>query len=241
MDSLKSTDLKIAQITDIHLPRDKQSRVQGVDTYKTLDRMLGIISDHNPDLVLVTGDIAEAGGEEPFKALKEMLKPFPNTLVIPGNHDLCPEYGKYFDDSAFQVLHMKGWVLLAVNTAELNISDETISACHKILKENERVMFATHHPLVSVGTPFFDQIHTLEDREKHWDSIISFQSLKAAVFGHIHFQHQSQHGHVQAIGAPAVSFGIIGNADDTKIEIVTRHGFHLLTLTDSVSAEIHYI
>ena len=241
MDSLKSTDLKIAQITDIHLPRDKQLRVQGVDTYATLDRMLGIISEHNPDLVLVTGDIAEEGGEEPFRALKEMLEPFPRTVVIPGNHDLCPEYGQYFDDSPYQAIHIKGWVLLAVNTAELNISDETMSACQRILEENERVMLATHHPLVSVGTPFFDKIHTLEDREKHWKSLVSHASLKAAVFGHIHFRHLSQHGHVQAIGAPAVSFEIIGNSHDAKIEINARHGFHLLTLTDNVSAEIHFI
>jgi Icc protein len=241
MDSSNSTEIKIAQITDIHLPRDKHSRVQGVDTYATLDKMLRIISDYNPDLVLVTGDIAEEGGEEPFKVLKERLVPFPNTLVIPGNHDLGPDYRKYFNDAPYQVRHLDDWTLLAINTAELNISDETMSACQKILEENERVLLATHHPLVSVGTPFFDQIHTLENREKHWESLISYPSLKAAVFGHIHFQHRSQHGHVQAIGAPAVSFEILGNPKDTKIEIIKKHGFHLLTLTDNVSAEIHFI
>jgi len=241
MDSSNSIGLKIAQITDIHLPRDKQFRVHGVDTYATLDRMLGIIYDHNPDLVLVTGDIAEDGGEEPFKALREMLEPFPKTLVIPGNHDLGPEYSHYFDDAPYQVRHMNGWTLLAVNTAELNISDETISDCQRILAENERVLLATHHPLVSVGTPFFDQIHTLQNREKHWKSLMSYPSLKAAVFGHIHFQHQSQHGHVQVIGAPAVAFEILGNSNDTEIEIISRNGFQLLTLTDKVSAEIHFI
>ncbi|MGV7220601.1 MAG: metallophosphoesterase family protein [Nitrospinales bacterium] len=241
MESTNSTDLKIAQITDIHLPRNKQLRVQDVDTYGTLDKMLGIISDFSPDLVLVTGDIAEEGGEEPFRALKEMLEPFPNTLVTPGNHDLGHEYGRYFNDASYQVRHLDDWTLLAINTAELDISDETMSACQRILEENERVLLATHHPLVSVGTPFFDQIHTLRNREKHWKSLISYPSLKAAVFGHIHFQHRSQHGHVQAIGAPAVSFEIIGNSEDTKIEIFKRHGFQLLTLTDNVSAETHFL
>ena len=241
MDLSNSTDLKIAQITDIHLPRDKQSKVKGVDTYATLERMLGIISKCNPDLVLVTGDIADEGGEEPFIALSELLEPFPKTMVIPGNHDLCPEYSKYFDDAPYQVMNLEGWTLLAVNTAGLNISDETISVCQKVLEENNRVVLATHHPLVSVGTPLFDKIHTLENRENHWKSLASYPSLKAAVFGHIHFQHRSQHGHVQAIGAPAVSFEILGNSDDTKIETITRHGFQFLTLSENVSAEPQYI
>jgi len=136
---------------------------------------------------------------------------------------------------------MNGWTLLAVNTAEQNISHDTISACRRILEENSRVLLATHHPLVSVGTPFFDVECSLVDREEHWQTLISYSSLKAAVFGHTHFAHQSRHGHVQAIGAPAVSFEIIGNPDDTKIEFIKRHGFQLLTLSETVTVEPHFI
>jgi len=236
-----SNALKIAHITDTHLPEDRQSTVRDVDTYAVLERTLGYIAGSKPDLVLVTGDIANDGGEEPYRALSQLLEPFPGAMVIPGNHDLCPGYAKYFDDAAYQVRQMNGWTLLAVNTAAQIISPDTLSACRQILADNARVLLATHHPLVVVGSPFFDEMCALENRDQRWQSLITYSSLKAAVFGHTHFTHQSQHGHVQAIGAPAVAFEIIGNPGDNNIEFVKRHGFQFLTLSETVCAERHYL
>lgn len=236
-----SPEFKIAHITDIHLPADRASRVHDADTYDVLARMLSKIAEAKPDMVLVTGDISDDGGVEPYAALNQLLEPFPNTMVIPGNHDLCPGYSKYFEDAPYQVRKMNGWTFLALNTAELTISNDTISACQRIMEEEDRVFLATHHPLVTVGTPFFDEMFALEDRDERWRQLKPYPSLKAAVFGHIHFRHHSQEGHVQVIGTPAVSFEILGNPDDTEIEIRKRHGFQYLTLSDTVTAEPHYI
>ena len=236
-----SSALKIAHITDTHLPQDRLSIVHDVNTFEALERTLENIAELKPDLVLVTGDIADDGGEEPYLALKQLLEPFPSVMVIPGNHDLCPGYAKYFDDAPYQVRQMNDWTLLAVNTAEQKISPDTISACRRILAENARVLLATHHPLVKVGNQFFDEVCCLDDRDEQWQALVNYPSLKAAVFGHTHFSHQSQHGQVQAIGAPAVSFEIINNPDDNKIETITRHGFQFLFLSETITVERHYL
>ena len=236
-----SRTLKIAHITDMHLPQDRQSTVRDVDTYAVLERTLEYIAKRKPDLVLVTGDIANDGGEEPYRELSQLLEPFPGAMVLPGNHDLCPGYAKYFDDAAYQVRQMDGWTLLAVNTAAQNISRDTLSACRQILADNTRVLLATHHPLVMVGTYFFDEMCALENRDQRWQSLITYPSLKAAVFGHTHFAHHSRHGHVQAIGAPAVAFEIIGKPGDNNIEFIKKHGFQFLTLSETVCAEPRYI
>ena len=82
MDTSISSDIKIAHITDIHLPRDRQSIVHDVHTYDALERTLAKIAESDPDLVLVTGDIANDGGEEPYKTLSQLLEPFSDAIIF---------------------------------------------------------------------------------------------------------------------------------------------------------------
>lgn len=234
------TPIKIAQITDLHLPADRQKTVHGVNVYAVLEKMLEDICKQNPDLVLVTGDIADDGGVEAFETLNELLKPFPDAMVIPGNHDLGEHYPKFFDDAPYQVREMDGWTLLGINTSEEVILPETMEACKGALEKNSRVMMATHHPMVPVGTPFFDKELCLQNRDESWEFFKSFPSLKAAVFGHIHFLHHSWHDHILVAGTPAVSFELICNPDNNDYEVRRRHGYQIFNLTDTVSPEVHY-
>lgn len=234
-------NIKIAHITDIHLPADRGAAVHDVDVYGALELVIEKISEHRPDLVLVTGDIADDGDVEAFQTLNQALKPFPDTMVLPGNHDLGVHYPKFFNDAPIQVREMGGWTLLGVNSSEEIISPETMDACKEVLEKSDRVFMALHHPLVRVGVPLFDEKACIKNRDECWNFFKSFASLKAVVFGHIHFLHQSRHEDILIMGTPAVSFELIFNSENSGYEVRKRHGFQIFNLSETVIPETHYL
>jgi 3',5'-cyclic AMP phosphodiesterase CpdA len=59
-------------------------------TAQSLDRLLADVRTHNPDHIVVTGDLANIALYDEFEAARrwlEMLGPPANVTVIPGNHD----------------------------------------------------------------------------------------------------------------------------------------------------------
>src|SRR5688500_6778311 len=81
----------IAQISDTHI-RPKGVLAMGrVDTAGHLARAVAHINALRPapDLVLVTGDLADAGMAEEYAHLRDLLAPLAMPVhLIPGNHDL---------------------------------------------------------------------------------------------------------------------------------------------------------
>src|SRR5262249_22703251 len=80
----------IAQSSDLHIMPEGRLMSGRVDTTPFLERAVAhILSlDPRPDLVLVTGDLVDAGRPDEYARLRSILKPLPIPLyVVPGNHD----------------------------------------------------------------------------------------------------------------------------------------------------------
>jgi 3',5'-cyclic AMP phosphodiesterase CpdA len=81
-------ELLVAQVTDTHIG-SADERPAGVNLER-LDRVLNRLSAlaRRPDILLVTGDLADRDEEAPYRLLKERLErcPFPAHVAI-GNHD----------------------------------------------------------------------------------------------------------------------------------------------------------
>lgn len=94
----------IGQLSDLHV-RPQGVLYQGaVDSNQALndaiDHVLGI--DRRPDLVLVTGDIADEGRPEEYAVARALLARLPMPyLVIPGNHDHRENFRSAFADHAY--------------------------------------------------------------------------------------------------------------------------------------------
>jgi 3',5'-cyclic AMP phosphodiesterase CpdA len=82
--------LIIGQISDLHVSRRGEILYGVIDTGAALRRCVDSILalERWPDLVLVTGDLAEGGLREEYRELRSLLAPLPMPwYVIPGNHD----------------------------------------------------------------------------------------------------------------------------------------------------------
>ncbi|HYH37143.1 MAG TPA: phosphodiesterase [Azospirillum sp.] len=80
----------IAQLTDPHIKGPGRLLARRVDTAALLAGAVAAVNALNtpPDVVLLTGDLVDAGRPEEYGLLREILQPLKApVLPIPGNHD----------------------------------------------------------------------------------------------------------------------------------------------------------
>ena len=83
-----SGTIRIAQVTDCHLPADPRQGYRGINPYKKLQSLLQKVKDIKPDLLLASGDLSEDGSRQSYEALRQFLEPLDvPVLALPGNHD----------------------------------------------------------------------------------------------------------------------------------------------------------
>lgn len=96
--------LRVVQITDLHLTANPESKLYGVDTTKSLEKVIGAIKGlpKQPDVIVATGDIAEDGSEASYRRLQDLFAGMTiPTYVLPGNHDNATEMRRCFGCAPF--------------------------------------------------------------------------------------------------------------------------------------------
>ena len=80
----------IAQISDLHIKSPGSLAYGRVDTAAALGRCIAALNEFapKPDLVVISGDLADTPTSEEYDHLKRLLEPLKLPFVaIPGNHD----------------------------------------------------------------------------------------------------------------------------------------------------------
>ncbi len=80
----------IAQISDLHIKPPGSLAYGRVDTAAALERCVAVLNEltPKPDLVVISGDLADTPTSEEYEHLKRLLEPLKLPFVgIPGNHD----------------------------------------------------------------------------------------------------------------------------------------------------------
>jgi Icc protein len=80
----------IAQISDLHIKPPGSLAYGRVDTAAALERCVAVLNEFTPkpDLVVISGDLADTPTSEEYEHLKHLLEPLKLPFVgIPGNHD----------------------------------------------------------------------------------------------------------------------------------------------------------
>ncbi len=94
----------IAQISDPHIGPPGSRGVGGVDCAAHLMRCVAHInaSSVRPDIVVATGDLVGAGGDEEYRVLRRTLDALDMPLyVLPGNHDERSALRRHFADHEY--------------------------------------------------------------------------------------------------------------------------------------------
>jgi 3',5'-cyclic-AMP phosphodiesterase len=101
---MKSPPVRIAQISDLHIKPPGSLAYGRVDTAKALVRCVAAVNafDPQPDLVVISGDLADTPLLEEYDHLERLLAPLKRPFVgIPGNHDSREMMRAAFPDAAY--------------------------------------------------------------------------------------------------------------------------------------------
>src|SRR3954470_5266942 len=94
----------IAQLSDLHLRAEGQLLYDRIDTAGYLERAVAHVLklDPRPDVVIMTGDLVEAGRPEEYARLRRLIAPLPMPVyVIPGTHEAREPLRAAFADRGY--------------------------------------------------------------------------------------------------------------------------------------------
>ncbi len=220
--------VRLLQITDLHLRADPQGALRGTVPLDSLRACLKAAACQGPyDAILVSGDLAQ---DEPdgYAHLQRLLGRSTTPVVcLPGNHDEPAILATAFSTTPFQTLgHLQlgAWLLIALDStvpneaggrlapAELARLQATLTA-----HPDTPTLVALHHPPVPLASRWLDALG-LAEATPFWTIIDRHPSVRAVLFGHAHQAHESQHGAVAVLGAPATCVQFLPGSDDFALD-----------------------
>lgn len=233
---------RLIQITDTHLFADPQKcGYDNINPYACLANVLAKVSQRQPDLLLVTGDISgdySAQSYVNFLNLLEQYVPGIETWWIPGNHD-APEVleslwpGRNLSERG--PLTLGTWRIHGLNSRfegargavdpqQLKRLDASIDAsperCHLIAVH--------HHPLPSDS--WMDK-HEWTNRQQFLDLLTDRPQVKGVIHGHIHRHRQSLVGSTYILSCPSTCWQWAATPDFATA--TDKPGFRLLELNNN--------
>jgi 3',5'-cyclic-AMP phosphodiesterase len=117
-----SRQLRIAQISDLHIKQQGRLAYGRVDTAKALARCVATLNDLDPapDFVVISGDLADTPTEEEYTHLRRLLSPLKLPFAgVPGNHDSRDMMRAAFPENPYAFL--SGPLNQKVEVAELDL------------------------------------------------------------------------------------------------------------------------
>lgn len=213
----------LAQITDLHVMPKGQLAYGRVDTASMLRSAVAHLNrlDPQPDVVLITGDLADKGERTAYVHLREILAdlraPF---YVIPGNHDRIAEFRRAFADQPYlptegefiqyviETLPLRivaldsvvqGRTRGAVDDARLEWLDRTLAQ-----RPDARTLVITHHAPWVTGLQHFDEVGM--DRSADLERVIArHPQVERVLCGHVHRSTQIRFGGTIASSCPSTA------------------------------------
>ena len=213
----------IAQLSDMHLRPEGQLLYDRIDTAAYLERAVAhvLTLDPRPDVVIMTGDLVEAGKPEEYARLRRLIAPLPMPVyVIPGNHDAREPLRAAFADKGYfpasgflQYVVDDGPVrLIALDTLVEGkphgaLCEERLTWLKARLDEqpHKPTMLFMHHPPFECGIDAFDHARLQEGDGRLAELVRGRGNVERAVCGHVHRPIQVRWAGTMASIAPSTA------------------------------------
>lgn len=223
----------ILHFSDFHLfAADKESAHPRPDTVAAVEKVLADAASltPQPDLVLISGDLADCGSAEDYALARQMLARFDApVLVVPGNHDRRDAMRAVFSGTIpftpepflnFDMVH-KGIRVIGLDTiipgkVEGELCAERLGwLADRLADEKAReettsgvTFFMLHHPPFGLASPAWDWMTLTAGRDELRALLAGFPGHLRLLTGHVHRPLiTSFAGHFAAIaGSPAFQY-----------------------------------
>lgn len=247
-----SNPVRLLQVTDLHLLAHPDERLMGVDTAHTFVAVVdhAVALGFAPDLVLVTGDIAQSADARCYERCRVQI----NRLGAPqfwlqGNHDL----GQVFDPAQLlaptehRVIHCGPWTVLMLDSSvdhevagHFGPSDLAWLATQLQQHRQSHVLVALHHHPLPVGSLWLDQ-HMLKNAADFWNILDQHPQVRLVLHGHVHQAVDCWRGNVRVLATPSTCFQFAPGQDSFLLDECNGPGFRCLTLLGDggIDTQVH--
>lgn len=206
--------LRVLQITDPHLMADPAGELLGVNTRASLDAVIALVQseESEPDVVVVSGDIAQDGSETAYRAFQDRMAAFSCPVIwFAGNHDNVEVMQSLIGDTgtARKRLILGGWQLIFLDSSvpgnvhgELTLAE--LAFLEASLNEFPELpaLIALHHHPVDIECDWMAEIG-LRNRDDLMKIISQHAQVRGLLWGHIHQQWESRDGDVRLMATPS--------------------------------------
>jgi Icc protein len=215
-----TTSLTLAQVTDTHLLEHPDELLRGDNPLQNLKAVLHEVARHQPDGLLLTGDLADQGSPAAYEHLQAALSGFDCPVYwLPGNHDDESNLKAVLQSSQYhhpQAIALGEWRLLTLNSVladakfgEGFLAEEQLQwlSTELVSHPHQPTAVALHHHPVPTKIDWMDQI-SLQNADDLLAVLDSAPQVRMVLFGHIHhaLQHPWQRSNgeqVEFLGCPS--------------------------------------
>lgn len=216
----------LVQLSDIHARADS-AIVYGAPWRKQLCDLLKAAHRSVPlGAAVLTGDIADDGGEASYAAVIDVLAGWPglDTRLVAGNHDDAASLLAQADPAVLNRVLPIGdqWQVVLLDSSlpgavAGRIGADQLAWCDALLGATDRwTVLAIHHPPISPCPTYPDCC--LADADSLLDLVDHHESVRAVLSGHAHWPFALRRGSTSFYGAPS-----------TALQVHHRAGFHTNT------------
>ncbi|MEZ5568353.1 MAG: 3',5'-cyclic-AMP phosphodiesterase [Halioglobus sp.] len=214
--ALDDDALRLVQLTDTHLCRERGGRLLGMDTDHSLQCVIQQLLQERPvtHLVLGTGDLADNGAEAAYARLGDYFAQIPApSFWLPGNHDaravmasseagagrLCHEVRAGHWQILLLDSQIPGEVGGRLGASELQRLEQALASA---AREGLHTLVCLHHHPVRIGCAWLDE-QMVADAEAFFGVLDRFSGVRGVLWGHIHQEVDTYRKQVRLLGSPS--------------------------------------
>jgi len=240
--------MRILQFTDLHLSSENNSLYDNHFT-AAINFIKQRKTELKIDFIVVTGDISHEGQASSYRFFFDEIDKLDLPYsIMAGNHDNNETLQSCSSGRnklrSIESFSNSAWCLYSPDTVVRGEDHGAISDCEILrltaslaaVKDQKIALFMHHHPL-SVGTPLVDSCKLLNPEallKLCQDYPVNFVGT-----GHAHTLSQQKLGHTLISVAPALSSQWVNGTREVKS--IMASGFNIISLTDRVYTETHFI
>ncbi|WP_071515299.1 metallophosphoesterase [Geitlerinema sp. PCC 9228] len=244
----------IAQLTDTHLLPQRDRFLRGIAPWYSLQAVLQPAAATQPDLLLLTGDLADSGEAAAYQHLRDLLVPHHIPVAwVGGNHDdlqVATEVLSSPPIRAEKAISLGSWRLLLVNsilpTAEWGegyIFAGELAWLQRELQTHphQPTAVAVHHHPLPMGIDWLDRI-ALQNAHEFLTLLANHPQVRWVTCGHVHMSSDCSYQDFHCYTTPSTFMQVFDETKHTDPES-QMPGFRLFSLYSDggYATEIHRV